>query len=210
MAKILDCFHCGNKTPMDIIALNTKRYHFEYSWEDISYFIYQCPVCEQVVLEKTSLYREDILYYSDDAFEQRECEEEATRRTILYPTGSFNKAGIPEKVQNAFESALKVKNIDLTIFTMAIRMTLEMICNDQKAEGPDLHNKLKDLSKKRVLPRTLGDVAFLIKKLGNEAAHTGEISNITAQQLIEFTEYILDYIYRIPYNLQRLKRNTLV
>lgn len=61
-----------------------------------------------------------------------------------------------------------------------------------------------------MLPRTLGDVAFLIKKLGNEAAHTGEISNITAQQLIEFTEYILDYIYRIPYNLQRLKRNTLV
>lgn len=111
------------------------------------------------------MYREDILYYSDDAFEQRECEEEATRRTILYPTGSFNKAGIPEKVQNAFESALKVKNIDLTIFTMAIRMTLEMICNDQKAEGPDLHNKLKDLSKKKSASTDIRRCSIFNKKI---------------------------------------------
>ncbi len=48
---------------------------------------------------------------------------------VLYPTNErLNLSSLPQVIRSAYESALKVQNIDNTIRIIALRRTLEMVC----------------------------------------------------------------------------------
>lgn len=201
MSKIITCHHCGNKTLMELVSTYNKKEDFEGTWDEKTWNLFMCPVCQDVTLERKYLYSEDIMhaYYSEDDSYRYEEIEEATMIDVLYPYESSKKDSIPDKVKSAFESAIRVKNIDGAICAIAIRRTLEMMCKEKGEVKGNLFDKLKNLSSQGILPPILNDMASVLRVVGNSAAHADEeFRSDLVPSMIEFTTIILDYVYNLP------------
>ena len=157
-----------------------------------------CPACRKVLLleKKWDTFNID--------FETGyEVEEE-----LLYPANIITTEGLPEKVRKSFEAALRVRNVEPNAFAVLIGRTLEFICKDRNAKGKNLNEKLDYLSSIQDIPGSLAKMAHSIRALRNIGAHASD-DNITESDvpvLIQFTESILDYVYRAPARLEAVKR----
>lgn len=196
--ELMQCYHCGNKTLMKLLA-NCKNQGEEelidedevYYWED-EYFIYVCPVCRKATIKLKHSNSED----GPDFYE-----------SVLYPYVNIENNYLPRSVKNAFEAALKVKNIDTSISLIALRRTLEMVCIDKGERNGTLYDKLKALSEKGILPPILDDMAKVLRELGNIAAHEEGVNfdQYDLENLYEFTETILNYLYKYPIELELIQ-----
>lgn len=199
--KLLTCFHCGNKGLLKIEYCRDSTYgdttYDSYGklidfdpWETHKWYLLSCPVCAGV-----TLYHE----YGDYGMPQFD--------EILYPNIKYDFQGLPMEVKAAFESALKVKNIDKAVCLLALRRTLEAICKDKGAEGEDLYTMVQDMIKKNILPKTFDDACWIIRKLGNNAAHADKSNFYDSQveRTIEFMQYIIEYLYTLPVKMNRMK-----
>lgn len=102
--------------------------------------------------------------------------------------------------------------IDSNISLLAIRRVLEMICKERACKKKSLEAMLKDMVSKNILPDTLDQCGVLIRKLGNSGAHGDEgnyISRNDLEELINFTETIIYYIYELPTKVDKLNRRYL-
>lgn len=200
--KVLTCYHCGNETVMERIANHThtetetfgdehlpNHFTIQFHW---TWRLYLCKVCINVTLEHMK-------NNDDDIFSKEEM--------LLYPFQKNEEGYIPEKVARAYESALKVKNIDGAICAIAIRRTLEMVCEDKAAKGKNLFEKLNDLSEKSGLPPIIEEMTTVLREIGNTAAHSGdsEFDNEVVPSLLEFTEKVLEYVYYLPSKLEEIQ-----
>ncbi|ARU62777.1 hypothetical protein CBW65_18725 [Tumebacillus avium] len=201
--KVLLCYHCGNKTSMKKVAKHTYRDREFLDYENnfwVSYgnewSIFFCPVCQNVTIEECYWHSEETGPRGEQYYNYR----------ILYPQVNISNTTIPEKVVKAFESAIKVRHIDNNTCVFSLRKTLELICKDQNAQGTKLYEMLNDLYEKGVLPKLLDSMATLLRKAGNEAAHSDEeISDGLVSDLIDFTQTIIEYIYVLPNKLQKIQ-----
>ncbi|WP_427108451.1 DUF4145 domain-containing protein [Lysinibacillus xylanilyticus] len=201
MSKVIICLHCGNKTKMEEVAKYNKREEYYEMWDETNYRLFLCPVCRNVTLESDSIFSEDISHVAFlEPWEREEEINKATRIEQLYPESLVKGDYIPEKVQKAFEAAVRVKNIDQAICVLSLRRALEIMCKDKNAKGKTLYHKLQDLEKKNILPHIMSDVANFLKDEGNSAAHGDDIefSIEKVHLLINFTKTILDYVYTLP------------
>lgn len=210
--KVLTCFHCGNKTSMKEVANYNHREKediWDYGINPLSpvhvidyldeYSLFLCPVCSKVTLEMVHSNSED-----QDPITGRYNLSER----LLYPVQSAQEdLHIPKAVSGAFEAAIKVRQIDGAICAIAIRRTLEMMCKDKGEQGRNLFEMLKNLSAKGTLPPILGDMASVLRELGNAAAHADEakFNNDMVSSMIEFTQIILDYVYNLPNRIQQIQ-----
>lgn len=198
-----DCRHCGNRGIMKYIG--KTGWLFEDVDEDIyghifssellehmDYYIFECPVCYKPVIVS-----EHCLDIND----------EIPRFDIVYPSLNVSSYGVPNEIYLAFESAIKTKEIDYSICLLSLRRVLEMICNDKGAKGKNLESKIKDLVDRNLLPEMIGDACWIIRQLGNEAAHADEIEvyNYDVEQVIGYVGTIIDYLYSMPHRISRLK-----
>jgi Domain of unknown function (DUF4145) len=202
------CLHCGNETVLEVKAnFIDKDHEFEYHPEyrqEIpiftyysQYTLYKCPVCSKVTLRNIE---------SCDA-ESDHTGKPIAYENILYPVKTGDLSFLPEKINKAFESALKTKNVDKVMCAIGLRRTLEMLCNDKGAQGRSLYHKLQDLSDKAIIPKVLDAASHLIRSLGNSAAHAEDVEfDIqTINDLIRFTRIILEYVYVIPKELNMIQ-----
>ena len=200
--KILKCFHCGNEGMLkiehiyehcfggpvfdDIGCVVDCEPTEKYRWHLLS-----CPVCH-----KATLYEE--------------CDDECLQMTVStnnYPQVNFDYSNIPLNIKTAFEAALKVKNIDAAICLLSLRRVLEAICKDMNAEGSDLNDMIKDLMTKQILPPMFEDACWIIRKLGNSAAHADDRTYYMNQveQTISFVQTIIEYLYVLPEKMHSMK-----
>ena len=201
--KIIQCLYCGNKTVMNQVGEHI------HNWDDgegyYGYFnhsMYKCPICNNI-----TFYQE----YSDSAMRvlnnSGEIEQEIDEE-ILYPINKFSPKYLPNNIKDAYEAALKTKNIDVAVCLIALRRTLEIVCNDKDATGRSLAEKIEDLSRKGVLPKELKNASKITKSFGNLGAHGEEItiSVRELEELIKFVEYILEYLYILPRKIEELEK----
>lgn len=208
--KVLTCHHCGNKTVMKEVA-HYQHEETEEIWDHsfelyrpvhvITYVkdwhIFLCPVCINVTLE---IIESNSMEIEPDG---RPC----VTKKLLYPFETMEKNNIPKNVAAAFESALKVRQIDGAICAIAIRRTLEMMCKDKGEQGKNLYIMLKALSDKGILPPILNDMASVLREIGNSAAHADdkEFNPDIVSPMIEFTKIILDYVYNLPEQIEQIQ-----
>jgi len=202
--EIIKCFHCGNETLM--------RQTGEYQWglhnvkyEDFNFnYIYEmfaCPVCHKVTLRET---------YGDETMMEPNHRNEMewyNKKTILFPINNIESSSIPSKVKEAFEAALKTKEIDKNICLLALRRTLELILNDKGATKWGLKDKIEEIAEKGLLPDTLKEASSLAKVLGDSAAHDKnlEIDQHDVESMSEFVEFIIEYLYIVPDKINTYK-----
>lgn len=198
------CRHCGNKGLMNYIGKtgwmyiseNEDNYGYVFDselLEHMDYYVFECPVCYRPVI--VSEYRLDI-------------NDEVPKFEIEYPSINVSSEGVPNKIYSAFESAIKTKGIDYSICLLSLRRVLEMICNDKGAQGNTLENKIKNLVDSKLLPEMIGDACWIIRQLGNEAAHADkiEVYSYDVEQVIGYVGTIIDYLYSMPHRISRMKK----
>jgi len=185
----------------------------QYKWgsqdveddNDLSFsFIYEmfvCPVCRKVTLRET--YGDETMVVNSRGDRMEWYDE----KTILYPISNIESSSIPTKVQEAFEAALKTKEIDKNICLMALRRTLELILNDKGASKWGLKNKIEEIAEKGLLPSALKEASSLAKILGDSAAHDKdlEIDQYDVESMCEFVGYIIEYLYIVPEKISTYK-----
>lgn len=204
--KILTCYHCGNTGLMRVEGeYKTKRggpIHDEDNnivdydpVERVELRLLSCPVCQEATLYK-EVYNEE--YGFTDTLE------------YCYPKITVkHDAAIPDHIQKAFEAALKIKNIDEPMCLIGLRRVLEAICKDKGAEGTDLSRMVNDLVNKKVLPEMLNDACWVVRQLGNSAAHADQTDfyKYEVERTTEFVGALIDYLYVLPNRIARFKQN---
>jgi len=186
--EIIKCLHCGNETLMRQIG--------EFCWDSSDNELFACPVCHKLTLREKTMKRNS---YYEIEYDDKE--------TILYPINSINSCAIPIEIKEAFESALKIKNIDKNVCLMALRRTLELILKDKGAKKWGLKDKIEEIAEKGLLPKTLKEASSLTKMLGDTAAHDKEleIDQHDVESMAEFVGFIIEYLYIIPDKINTYK-----
>ena len=203
---LIQCFHCGNKTPMNSVG------RYEWGSKDLdfrevdidfiyTYELFACPVCHKVTLRQ--VYTDEFMCYPAG----RDSYEYDDEKTILYPVSSLECSAIPQKIKDAFEAALKVKGIDKHVSLMALRRTLEMILKDKGAEKWGLKNMIEEIASKGILPDSLREASSFAKILGDTAAHDKdlEIDQNDVESIAGFIGYIIEYLYVVPHKISSYK-----
>lgn len=199
------CLHCGNETLMKKVGAfewgsnDEKDYNFCYSFK---YQLLFCPVCHKITLLET---------YGDESMEELSCDgimEYYYKNSVLYPINTIDSSAMPEKIKDAFESVLKVKNIDLNACSLLLRRILEMILKDQGATKWGLEKMVEEMASKGILPKSLQEASFFTKQYGDSAAHNkGLIADkCDIENLVEFVKYIIEYLYILPVKIDQFKK----
>lgn len=208
---IAQCYHCGNKGLMNVQYEVNQQFGGDYENEFGDYqhdfdehFVWKllsCPVCHLLTLYQV---------YTDESM-QVDCGDEVRQlydEKILYPENRLKMNGVPNEIASAFESALKIKNIDYNICLISLRRTLEMICNNKNAKGDSLYKKIKNLIEEKIFPKELEEAYFVIKDFGNKGAHGSNISlcQYEIDELIEILYGVIKYLYIMPKQIEKMKK----
>jgi hypothetical protein len=155
---VATCYHCGNTGVLDYKSTVTWKdedtVHDSYGnvisytlIEHIDWDFYECPVCHNPTL---------IRNYTFDVASQDDYVE--TESTTAFPFPLINKDGVPPAIADAFDAAVK-----------------EMIAKDKNATGKTLEDKIESLVERKELPEMLNDACWIIRQLGNSAAHADDV-----------------------------------
>jgi hypothetical protein len=88
-----------------------------------------------------------------------------------------------------------------------LRSGLEAICDQQAVKKGSLKSRLDVLASRGVIPPVLAEMTWVLRTLGNEAAHEPQqMSVYTTWALDDFFKTIVEYIYVAPAKLARFKK----
>lgn len=104
-----------------------------------------------------------------------------------------------------FNAAGTMFRLCVDIATRAILPSTEMEGLNAKVRR-DLGLRLPWLFKAGLLPSALSDLSHCIKEDGNDGAHIGTLNKIDAQDLLDFTEALLERLYTEPKRLELAKQ----
>lgn len=196
----IKCNHCGNKAPMRIVACHVENEELKDEdgnvVDDIDdhYELVRCPACEKIMLRNY-----DIGPWMDS-------QDDVTVQ-VLYPKEPLMIRGLTENVKKAYEAALKVRSIDPNAFAVLLGRVLDKICEDRKATGGSLSQRLDDLAQRGEIPSRLAEMAKSLKNLRNIGAHAN-LGELTAKEipfLDDLCRAILEYVYSGPELLSRVQ-----
>lgn len=196
---ILECGHCGNKTPNVLLceAFSTSVAHSTINPKDIfdfecSYYLMKCKTCYGVSL-----------YYDNEFDEDR---GNITEAFLCYPLIKNATEEVPSSIRQTYNEALKVEKISYTAFALLIRKALELLCKDQKATGRNLKAQLENLAQRGIIPENLSQMADALRLLGNLSAHDSyELEYSEVRAMKDFMSAMLEYVYVAPAKIKKLK-----
>lgn len=211
--KLFKCSNCNNETLMEIHARNKIENGdlFGDSYYYDEQVVLKCPSCKNYNIinaywdssygKVTESKKYEDIYCGDNVYE-----------TILYPVVSELSNGangiVPNDILKTFRKSLELKPVDSESCLVKLRKTLELICKDKNAIGRNLNDKLKKLFELGILPPTLKSASNITRKLGNMGAHESdiEISTTELSSTIKLVEYIIQYIYILPNEIEILEK----
>lgn len=198
---IEECRHCGNKTKLDIVGKYIENGEPEELLYEQTWLMLKCCVCGKISLASIYSGEDTVLGYTDGEYEYDKI------YTTHFPVETYKGTNVPENVDNAFSSALKVRYVDNIICLMALRRTLEIICKDKGAKGKTLEKKILNLTERCIFPQIINEASDILRILGNEAAHGDDVNydERTIQEMINYTQIIIEYVYVIPYRISVIK-----
>lgn len=197
------CFHCGNTGILnyigqtrwndeDIIFSSNGDVIHKAVMEHEDWYLFECPVCHRPVV-----IRQDTIDFAEYSYEP----------VSAFPSYLISTDGIPEEIHSAFEAAIRTKGIDSAICLLSLRRVLEMICKEKGAIGRDLEDKIENLISTGILSSSFSDACWVIRQLGNSAAHADKerIYTYQVEQTIEFVSTIINYLYSMPVRVAKMK-----
>ena len=132
---------------------------------------------------------------------------------ISYPGEriDFDSTKIPQPIVAALEEAITCHaNQCFVAAAIMVRKTLEELCADRGAKGPNLKERIKALGTNVVLPMDLLSGLDDLRLLGNDAAHieSQEYAKVDQEEVevgIDVTKEVLKAVYQYSALVDRLK-----
>lgn len=122
----------------------------------------------------------------------------------------FDPQGLPARCSKTLAEAIACHAAGAyRAAAMMVRRLLEEICDENNAAGATLHDRLKDLRNKVVLPEAFFAAMGELKALGNDAAHVeakayDTIGQAEAEDSIELAKEIVKALYQLQGLINRL------
>jgi len=198
------CAYCGNVAPMEIVGghsqLRTQGDAIDednvWSWEEgYIYRLLCCQACHEVVLQR-------------DVYDSRyESEDAPAAFKILYPQQDSLPKVLPTPVRIEYDAASKVKPISSNAYAVLLGRVFDKVCEDRKAKGRTLSERLADLAARGEIPQVLADMAHGLRQLRNVGAHAdlGDLTSEEIRLLDAMLRAILEYLYRAPRLVEAVK-----
>lgn len=127
---------------------------------------------------------------------------------ISYPaeTIDFDASDLPERVLAALEEAVKCHAEQCYVASaIMVRKTLEEVCAERGAGGPNLKERLDALRNNVNLPEPMFDALQDLRLLGNDAAHIeSQVFNKVDQEEVEIALDITKEILKATYQLSSI------
>ena len=122
----------------------------------------------------------------------------------------FDASNLPPRILASLEEAVKCHASGCyRASALMVRRTLEELCEDKKAFGPNLKARVAALSAVAIIPTELLNAADELRILGNDAAHIeakdyDKIGEEEAELAIELAKELLKAVYQYSSLLTRL------
>lgn len=123
----------------------------------------------------------------------------------------FDASNLPDRVREALEEAVACHAAEAySAAGMMVRKTLELLCEDRKAEGGTLYERIESLRDKVVIPQELLEGMHDLRLLGNDAAHVeSRVYNQVGKEEVEIAmdvaKEVLKSVYQLSGLLDRLR-----
>lgn len=145
---------------------------YMYYWND-SYQIIQCAGCETISFRQTHQNSEDTVRVGNDPADLDYGVDE-----VQYPSPVAGRGAIqdhhtlPSQLHRIYLETIKAINSKQPVLAgIGIRAIVETVCEDKKAKGRNLLEKIDDLVGQGVLTKEGSEILHKLRTLGNEAAH---------------------------------------
>jgi hypothetical protein len=133
---------------------------------------------------------------------------------LTYPPEriDFDATNIPAGVLATLEEAISCHAAGCYVAAgMMVRKTLEEFCEEQKATGANLKDRITALGKTVLIPQELLSGLDDLRLLGNDAAHVEaktyqQIGREEVEVSLEFTKEVLKAVYQYGALLDRLRK----
>jgi len=195
----LECRHCHNVAPMRIAGnLADTKFQEERGFAPVEHgMIYEllaCPKCDQVTIR---------CGHWHDGMEPDDWYGE-----IIYPAERPAIQGLPENVAREFWAAERVATISANAYAVLLGRVLDVVCDDRKASGKTLHERLTDLAERQEIPKNLADMAHKLRQLRNVGAHAdlGGLTDEEVPVLEALCRAVLEYVYSAPKLIERVEK----
>ena len=198
----VQCNHCGHKTPMRVLSekrITEVLYYRDY--EDSSMWtqwqVLKCPLCEKInVLESHSVGYDDEVEIDENG---EAISTEVVHTTVLYPivdaTIPKSHLNMPGEIAKDYDEAKLTFPFSARSSAALLRLVIQKLCRHLGESGKDIDSDIKSLVKNG-LPTHIQQALDIVRVVGNEAVHPGEI-NIqdnpeVAKQLFDLINEIVD------------------
>lgn len=185
----------------------------------------RCPHCSTTSVMESLAVRDLLISPAENVTGQRRCPnpqcrghiffvvEKGTNVVRCYPPErlDFDATNIPAAVSSAISEAIGCHAAQCYVAAaIMVRKTLEELCHDRGATGPNLPARIRSLSNRVVVPQELLDGLDDLRLLGNDAAHieSREFNQIGREEVevgIEFAKEVLKAVYQYGALLGRIR-----
>lgn len=128
--------------------------------------------------------------------------------TMLHPGAPSLGPEVPDSIAKGYREAAACFTVGSNTATAIMcRRTIEAICVDKGATKRNLSDKLTELREKGLIAAQLVEWADQLRTVGNDAAHKVDqfILRNDAQDVLEFTRAIIEYVYVFTDAFNRFK-----
>ena len=206
----LPCANCDNKTYHKVLFSVENQEYYEgpdiyYSYE---YQIVICLGCKNVSFRSNWKCSDDTYDYNDN-HEPAEVDHED-----LYPSRIAgrkelkDKYSLPSEIYKIYKETHSAMCGGMSILAgVGIRILVEAICNERKAKGNNLENKIDNLVGIGVLTKEGAEILHSTRLLGNQAAHEAKLlDEQTINAAMDVVEHLLTGAYILPKKTKNLPK----
>ncbi len=204
------CSECDNVTKHEVVSsVDVKERTYDLvdggtiSWT--RHQIVRCVGCEAYGFRR--------FYVNTEAFSVGDDEPLLISSEEVYPPRLVGRKKLgdsqelPFKVRLIYNETYKCLVQEMPILAaVGIRGLVEAICQEQKAPGDNLKQKVEGLVGLGVLTRSGADILHKLRLLGNESAHEMKRHHLWRLGIaFDVAEHVLQAVYLLPEKAEKLK-----
>lgn len=208
--KVMRCGCCDQETLFEVRAEGTlfgivsPEDLMTHIADDIgnitTWRVLECNVChEPTLLEEVVTYLVLDTYEEFGVIKPRIIQPVKASERILYPRKP-PLYGLPKEIESRYLKALKVQDVEPSVFAVMVGRTLEAVCNFEQIPGRNLKEQIDNLIRLDRIPKPLSEMAHQLRQIRNLGAHDSE-DEVTREDIPiirDFIDAVLEFLYIAP------------
>ncbi|MBU4360750.1 DUF4145 domain-containing protein [Patescibacteria group bacterium] len=208
----LPCASCDNETYHKVLTSINSKESDEYNQYFEENQIVMCQGCKKISFRSNWQYTEDIDYFDDPI--TGEVQMTIADHITLYPSRLAGRKELkdihylPSEIYGIYKETHSALCSKMPILAgMGIRALIEAVCNDKKAIGKNLEEKIDNLIQMGILTKDGAEILHSTRLLGNQAVHEVKpLDEKTLDAAMDVAEYLLKGVYILPKKTEKLPK----